>query len=357
VAPVVVLLLVIALDLAAPPGLLVLDLVVIAPMAAAILLSPRATAAYGVAALACAALLGIYDQQYTADVVGIQITRLVLIALGGAVAVAACSVRRHRERLASRLSAAQAADRAVLRLAETLQRSMLTDPPQLPRVATAVRYLPAARGAQIGGDWYDAFTVPDGRTMVVIGDVAGHDASAAAVMAQARGLLRGLAQSVVGSPAAVLRALDRALMDLGMHTLVTLTVATLDEQVDGAGVELCWSNAGHPPPALVSAAGTASVLDRRPDRLLGVGLECPRADHRLRLAPGDTLLLYTDGLVERRDVPLDAGLAELVERLQRSSGLPLEELCDDLVNTLGGRTGDDVAVFALRVRQLLGPGE
>ena len=348
--PLVILLVVLATDLTAPPGLLVLDLVVLAPMAAAILLSPGATASYGVAALACGALLGIYDQQYTGQTVGIQLVRLILIAVGGGIAVGACTVRQRREREASQLAAAQAADRAVLALAETVQRSMLTDPPQVRGLATAVRYRPATRGAQIGGDWYDLFGVPDGTTMIVIGDVTGHDAAAAAVMAQVRGLLRGLAQSVIGSPAAVLTALDHALLDLGLRTLVTVIVATLDDRVDGVGVRLCWSNAGHPPPALLSADGSVSVLERRPDRLLGLDPEHPRTDHELRLEPGDTLVLYTDGLVESRNLPIDSGLAELMELLRRTSEAPLEKLCDDLVDSLGGRTGDDVALLALRVQ-------
>jgi sigma-B regulation protein RsbU (phosphoserine phosphatase) len=92
------------------------------------------------------------------------------------------------------------------------------------------------------------------------------------------------------------------------------------------------------------------VLERRPDRLLGLDPDCPRTDHELRLVPGDTLLLYTDGLVERRAAPIDTGLTELLDRLGRSSSVPLEELCGDLAGSLGGRTGDDVALFALRVR-------
>ena len=159
-----------------------------------------------------------------------------------------------------------------------------------------MRYLPAARHAQVGGDWYDAFPVPDGSTMLVIGDVAGHDAPAAATMSQARGVLRGIAQSVVGSPAAVLTVLDHAFANLQMDTLVTAIVATVDVR-GGDEVTLRWSNAGHPAPVLVCADGSTVLLDRTPDRLLGVSAGNERHDHMVTLHPGETVLFYTDGLV------------------------------------------------------------
>jgi serine phosphatase RsbU (regulator of sigma subunit) len=327
-----------------------ISLVAITPMIAATVLGRRPTGVYGVLAVVAAALLGIYDHQYTEETLPAQIARIVGVAAGGVAAVAACSLRQRRERQVVSMAAAQARDRAAVELAETLQRSLLTDPPQLERLSTAARYRPATLGAHIGGDWYDAFAVPDGTTMVVIGDVAGHDARAAATMAQARGLLRGLARSVVGSPAAVLTALDRALLDLDVDALVTITVATLDERGPDGSVLMCWSNAGHPPPALLAADGTAALLERPVDRLLGVAVEGDRVDHQLRLAPDDTLVLYTDGLVERRGASLDAGLAALLEDLRRSAGRPLDEVCDDLVAGLGGRHDDDVAILALRVR-------
>ncbi|WP_244524842.1 PP2C family protein-serine/threonine phosphatase [Trujillonella endophytica] len=340
---------IVATDLAIGPDQVVISLVAITPMVAAVLLGRGATVVYGLLAVAAAALLGIYDRQYTAETTVAQTARLIGVTAGGVAALAACSIRQRRERQVVGMAAAQARDRAALDLAETLQRSLLTDPPQLSRVSTAARYRPATIGAHIGGDWYDAFAVPDGTTMVVIGDVAGHDARAAATMAQARGLLRGLAQSVVGSPAAVLTALDRALLDLGVGALVTITVATLDERGPDGSVRLCWSNAGHPPPALLAAEGRAALLERPVDRLLGVDESGGRVDHELRLTPRDTLVLYTDGLVERRDTSLDAGLAALLDRLRRSAGRSLDEVCDDLLAGLGDRHDDDVAILALRV--------
>jgi serine phosphatase RsbU (regulator of sigma subunit) len=348
--PVVALVAVVGTDLLIGRDQQLISLVAIVPMIAATVLSRGWTAVYGVVAVAAAALLGVYDEQYSGGALVAQIARLLGVAVGGAAAVAACTLRQRRERQTTRLVAAQAADRAVLDLAEALQRSLLTEPPQLARVATAVRYRPATLGARVGGDWYDAFGVPDGTTMLVIGDVEGHDARAAATMAQARGMLRGLAQSVVGSPAAVLTVLDRALLDLDVDALVTSTVATLDERMPDGAVLLRWSNAGHPPPALVTAAGAVSLLARPVDRLLGLESDGDRFDHELLLAPGDTLLLYTDGLVERRDATLDDGLSALLERLRRSAGRPLDEICDDLLAGPGERADDDVALLALRVR-------
>ena len=342
-----------ALDLIAGRDQQVLSLVVITPLVAATLLGRRATAGYAALALAVAALLGIYDQQYTADTIFAQTIRLFGVGLGGVVAFAACTLRLHREQELSRLSAQAATSRAAVQVAEVLQRHLLGPPPQVANLETAVRYLPAARHAEVGGDWYDAFGLPDGTTMLVIGDVAGHDAPAAAVMAQTRGMLRAVAQSVDGSPATVLATLDRAFTNLGMQTLVTVAIATVDLRPVVAGVPgpvpLHWSNAGHPPPVLICADGTIKLLERRPDRLLGVSPDSERADHETFLGPGDTLLLYTDGLVERRTVPLDDGTAWLVRELAAIGRAPLDRLCDDLVTQMGRDLDDDVAFLAVRL--------
>jgi serine phosphatase RsbU (regulator of sigma subunit) len=253
-----------------------------------------------------------------------------------------------REQQLARLSVQAAADRSALNTAEALQRSLLGDPPSVDGLDTAARYLPASRHAQVGGDWYDAFALPDGTTMLVIGDVAGHDAPTAATMAQVRGMLRALASTTAGSPATVLSALDQVLADLDQHTLVTVAVATLDRHADGTAT-LCWSNAGHPPPVLVCADGRALLLERTPERLLGVAPGVHRSDHQVPLAPGDTLLLYSDGLVERRGAPLDDGFAWVVEEARSLGGQPLDRLCDDLLAVLGGRVDDDVALLAVRL--------
>jgi sigma-B regulation protein RsbU (phosphoserine phosphatase) len=337
------------LDLVSGPGQVILGLVVISPLVAASVVRRRSTAVYAGLAFVTAALLGIYDQQYTADALLAQAIRLFGVALGGALAVVACGLRQRREELLTRLSAEAATSRGALQLAETLQRSLLTDPPAVPGLELAVRYLPAVQHAQVGGDWYDAFPLPDGSTMLVIGDVAGHDVSAAATMAQARGVLRGIASTVAASPAGVLGCLDETLQRLGVGTLVTAAVATVSAGAGDGSARLGWSNAGHPPPVLASPDGTVSVLERPADRLLGVSVPAARFDHEVTLAPGDTLVLYTDGLVERRGLPLDDGTAWLVRELEALAGEPLERLCDALLADMPGPREDDVAILAVRI--------
>jgi serine phosphatase RsbU (regulator of sigma subunit) len=184
--------------------------------------------------------------------------------------------------------------------------------------------------------------------MLVIGDVAGHDVDAAVTMAEARGVLRGIAQTVVGSPAQVLTALDGALQRLGGETVLTVVVGVLRHDDDGA--VLCWSNAGHPPPMRLGADGSVDVLERTPDLLVGVDPTVPRHDHETRVRRGDTLLLYTDGLVERRGTPLDAGTAWLARELAAQAGRPLPQLCDGVLSGMSDGLADDVAVLAVRLR-------
>jgi serine phosphatase RsbU (regulator of sigma subunit) len=239
-------------------------------------------------------------------------------------------------------------------LAETLQRSMLTAPPEPDHSEIVVRYVPAAAGAEIGGDWYDAFLQPDGGTVLAIGDVVGHDSRAAAAMGQLRGLLRGISYSRCTSPGEVLQELDRAVQGLALDTMATAVVARLeqDEELLRAGrTRLRWSNAGHPPPMVLAEDGSVTVLDSAPaDLLLGVAPGTGRTDRVAELERGATLLLYTDGLVERRDRDIDAGTARLVEVLRECARLPLAQLCDRVLARLFlPDAEDDVAVLAVRL--------
>lgn len=345
--PLAVLMTVALLDVLMGRDRAVLTLVVIAPLVAATALGRRATLAYGLLAVVVAALLGIYDQLYSGNQFTAQMIRLAGIAAGTAAAVVASTLRLRREAEVVRLGEEAAAARAVLATAETLQRHLLGDPPALPGLQSAARYLPAGRHAQVGGDWYDGFGVPDGGTVLVIGDVAGHDGKAAATMAEVRGMLRALAQTGSGSPSAVLTGLDRVLGNRPLPTLVTVVVAAVDG-ADGT-VTLRWSNAGHPAPVLVRREGGTELLARTPELLLGVDPAAPRLDHRLGLRPGDTVFFYTDGLVERRGSTLDQGTDWLIDELGRRGHQPLDELCDGLLAELGGGTDDDVAVLAFRV--------
>ncbi len=267
-------------------------------------------------------------------------------------ALCAQALDRVRARAAEQTSAA-----AVARMSETLQRSLLTTPPQPRGLQIAVRYQPAGEQAQVGGDWYDAFVTPDGATALVIGDVTGHDRDAAAAMGQVRNLLRATAYGGPGSPAAVLAALERTLGGLEVATLATVVLAHLDVPTAGAADRhrvLRWSNAGHLPPALLTPDGEVRLLEAgEPDLLLGLDADAPRADSAAQLAEGATLLLYTDGLVERRGEGLEVGLARLLGALAELGSLPLERLCDALLERLVGRGPtagcDDVALLAVRV--------
>ena len=238
------------------------------------------------------------------------------------------------------------------RVAEELQRSFLTDPPPMPHLDVAVRYVPAAQAAKVGGDWYDAFERPDGSTMLMIGDVTGHDLHAAAAMGQIRSMLRGIAvTSAAAGPAQVLGEVDRALRALRHDTVATAAVVCIDEARAGGAVAARWSSAGHPPPMVVGSDGAVTVL-RRTHLLLGIDPDTPRVDTDLTLGAGDTLLLYTDGLVERRD---DGGLRTGIGRLATALGdlgaHGLEDLCDRLLERLlPGAPEDDVAVMAVRLR-------
>ncbi len=235
-------------------------------------------------------------------------------------------------------------------LADALQRSMLTAPPRTDGCEIVVRYVPASAGVEIGGDWYDAFVDPDGAVVLAIGDVVGHDRHAAAAMGQLRGLLRGVGYADGGSPAEVLTRLDRAAAGLALGTMATAVLARLDRRT-GEEAVLRWSNAGHPPPVLVEPGGGVRLLEApTADLLLGVAPDRPRTDHDCVLPAGSTVLLYTDGLVERRDRHLDAGTAALTAALGEYGGLPLEELCDRVLERLflpGAE--DDVALLAFRV--------
>jgi PAS domain S-box-containing protein len=239
-------------------------------------------------------------------------------------------------------------------MAETLQRSLLTDPPEPDEAEIAVRYLPAAEAARVGGDWYDAFLQPNGATMLVIGDVVGHDTAAAAGMGQLRSLLRGIAAYSDAGPCEVLRGLDSAMAVLQIDTLATAAIArfeqTADERERGV-TRMVWANAGHLPPLALHADGSVAVLaDWKADLLLGVDAHVERVESVVTLDHGTTVLLYTDGLVERRDADLDAGLDRLRSHLAQLADLPLQQLCDELLTRLvDGKPEDDVALVAVRL--------
>jgi serine phosphatase RsbU (regulator of sigma subunit) len=254
--------------------------------------------------------------------------------------------------------AAQAAQRALL-LQERLdalvilQSAMLPLLPQPDSLELAARYRPAASRDQVGGDWYDAVVMPSGATNLMVGDVVGHDIAAAAIMGQLRNMLRAIAWAVDDTPSRNVARLDQAMQDLGVDGMATLLYARIDqtERQRALGERtLRWTNAGHPPPLVVTADGEVTLLaDGVSDLMLGVQPGTDRADHSTTISPGATLLLYTDGLVERRTENLTVGLDRLAAAARRHLDLPVAEFLDAVVTDIApARLDDDLAVLAVR---------
>jgi GAF domain-containing protein len=235
---------------------------------------------------------------------------------------------------------------------EVLQRSMLTEVPHLTDLDLAARYVPAAEYDRVGGDWYDAFAQPDGSVTLVIGDVVGHDIAAAAAMGQLRNIFRGIAYDSDEPLADVLRRVDTVCTGLGLGVLATALVARVDPRPDPSGGRwVRWSNAGHLPPVMLRADGSVDLLVRPPGLLLGVAPDAHRGNEQAILGPGETLLLFTDGLVERRGSLLDDDLDRLLDAASGLADRALGEICDTLVGMhLSGRADDDVALLAVRLR-------
>lgn len=240
------------------------------------------------------------------------------------------------------------------KLVETFQRSLLAEPPRVDGLEIAVRYRPASSFQQVGGDWYDVFGLPDGATSLVIGDVVGHSVEAAAAMSQIHGIVRTVACEQPSRPCESLARVDRVLTQLDVDALASVLLARLEPEVAGTRT-LCWSSAGHPPPVLLRHDGTLRVLDAPSDLLLGtdlIGALSPgrRETHETVLDPGDTVLLYTDGLVEIGRMDIGQGIRELTAALDELHGQSPDELCTRLLQRLApGRTDDDIALLAVRV--------
>ena len=249
-----------------------------------------------------------------------------------------------RRRYEAELLAARRREHGV---ALELQRSLLSgELPSVDGAEIAVAYRPAERGLEVGGDWYDAFCVP-GRSAVavVVGDVVGRGIGAAATMGQLRSAVRALA-SEGHRPAEVLDALDRFSAQHAVGRMATVAYAELD-LADGAVAYAC---AGHPPPLLVDPAGEATYLwDGRSVPVDAFFRPGPRDGGSVRLAPGASLLLYTDGLVERREHPLDHGMGQLAAEAAALAGQPLGRALETTVRRVAGaERSDDVCLLGLR---------
>ena len=230
--------------------------------------------------------------------------------------------------------------------AVALQRSLLPErPPKVPGVELAARYLPGAAGRDVGGDWYDVIPLGGDRVAIAIGDVVGKGIPAAATMATLRSALRAYANDTLGAGDVIAR-LHRLVYRLGEGLCTTLFYAVLDE----SSGEFSYAAAGHLSPLLVRPDGTAAFLQGPSAPPLGSLPDPEPAHHTLELPPEAILVLYTDGLVERRDRALDDGLEALRGFAASTPSIDLDRALDDLLGELlpEGQQSDDVAMLALR---------
>ena len=235
------------------------------------------------------------------------------------------------------------------KVAETMQRHLLPQLPVLPGLEMTARYVPAPDASSVGGDWYDAFALAAHAHALAIGDVVGHDLDAAAGMAQVRNMLRAFAWShPEAAPSAVVARLDEAVMHIAEVPMATMILARLTLGEDALW-RLRWTNAGHPPPLLVTHDGQTRYLDQGHGILLGTGVTRPRPDAVTVLPAQATLLLYTDGLVESPHHSIDHGLDRLRRHAASLAHRPLDSFCDLLLDQVRpSDNDDDVAMIALR---------
>jgi serine phosphatase RsbU (regulator of sigma subunit)/anti-sigma regulatory factor (Ser/Thr protein kinase) len=252
---------------------------------------------------------------------------------------------------------AQALERARLyehehAIAVELQQSLLPQSlPTPPGVTIETVYRPGNEELAVGGDWYDAVELPDGRVVLTVGDVVGHGLRAAAVMGQLRSAIATLAH-VADGPAQLLQRLDSFAARTEGADCATLVCAYLDP---ATGV-LRYASAGHPPPVVVDASGAACLWGGR-STPLAVGEEHARTEETARLAAGATVVLYSDGLVERRGESIEAGIERLTRRVEELVDEGTPELAADLVAGLLDEDGqaDDVALLVMRLERITAP--
>ncbi|MCW2699750.1 MAG: domain S-box, partial [Blastococcus sp.] len=231
-----------------------------------------------------------------------------------------------------------------VRTSHTLQANLLPPaPPAVPGLRTAVRYLAATQGVEVGGDFYDLVPLPGGQVVLAVGDVVGHDITAAATMGQLTSVFRALL--VDGpSPSAMIDRLQASWSVLGLQRMATALFATLDPVTGQLGI----ASAGHLAPLLLSR-GTAEFLDVRPTRMLGAPpAPAPAVEWAGVLPPGATLVLFTDGLVESRTADIDEGLGHLLEAVIGAGTSDPDDLCDRLLGELtGAHRADDIALLVI----------
>ena len=276
-------------------------------------------------------VLGTLAVRMAPDRRGAEAERLFLIDLADRVALACETARLYEQ------------ERAIAR---TLQRSLLAAdvPGADPRFAVETHYQAAARDMEVGGDWYDAFLITTNKLAVVVGDVVGRGIDAATTMGQLRSAIRALASAENG-PARLLEDLDRFCDRVDSARMATLVYA----EIDLHSSEVSYACAGHLPPLLHEPAGSPQYLMQGRSAPIGSRAgDRRRTEHRMRLAAGSRLLLYTDGLIERRNRPIDRGFETLAREYARLRDAPLKGLTAGLADTLVGRDhGDDVCLLCL----------
>ncbi|MBW8795702.1 MAG: SpoIIE family protein phosphatase [Streptomyces sp.] len=251
---------------------------------------------------------------------------------------------RELQRLNEELRQAHTREREV---AVILQEAMLHVPDLAHHRDIAVRYLPATGSLNVCGDWYDVVDIAPDRLAVAVGDVIGHGLEAAAVMGMLRSAL-----------SAAIRALERpaqALEVLGLYARSVegaLGTTVVKAVVDMRSRLITYSSAGHPPPMLIHPDGSCELLDQATDPPLGARPQhVPRPQASLPYRPGDTLVLYTDGLIERRYQDIDVGLGQLADILGEFINQNTEQLADTVLARLGVASGgrDDIALIVVRL--------
>lgn len=251
---------------------------------------------------------------------------------------------RELQRLNEELRQAHARERQV---AVRLQESMLHSPDLDRHRNVAVRYLPAVGSLNVCGDWFDVVDLPEGCFGVAVGDVVGHGLEAAAVM--------GMLRSALSAAVRALREPAKSLEVLGLYSRSVegaLATTALQAVIDTHHHQITYSSAGHPPPVLLHPDSTHDLLDQATDPPLGARPEhVPRPHAALPYNSGDTLVLYTDGLIERRGEDIDSGLHRLTDTLAHHARTSPDSLADALLAGLGvaGGARDDIALIVVRL--------
>lgn len=253
------------------------------------------------------------------------------------------------EQLAGRVTIALATARLQAvehEAAVTLQKALLPDRTQHdPRLVIEARYHAASDVLEVGGDWYDTFRWPDGKIGVMVGDVVGHNLQSAAAMGRLRAATSALAGTVPAAPAGLLDALDRFAHGPDGTDYATAACVVVDPSTG----DLSYSCAGHPPPIVVNPDGTTVRLTGAQSPPLGAVAMRSRRQGGLSLTPGTVVVLYSDGLVERRGIDLDAGIAGLERELRARLDQPIDGVADGIVASLpAGDVIDDVVVALFR---------